>query len=392
MADESNAKTIASLQILRFLAALIVVLDHLGFVGQATAHGLGLSFYFPEFSGRFGVDIFFVISGFIMVYITTDRDDANRERWAASPGGFFADRVARIVPIYFVATFCYVILYFISGNFTRWSPLHFMASLLFFPYFDLETHLPQPVLSQGWTLDYEMFFYLIFSVALFFRRSIGLLLLCLTFLALVFVGQMLTYETGQSFALTPMAERADLLPLRFWTHPIILEFLVGILLALARDFLLRSDRLVGFQHPILVCIIIMTGCIFILNKSNHDSTWVATLRSISAVLVVAVCVLTRQSRDLSKIQQLLVFLGGCSYSLYLFHPHVIFFMSSLWKRFGWLLGMNLFVPLGTLASIVVSVLVFKLVEEKIAGAWKAIRKSRFPASAARSTDGGATIR
>jgi exopolysaccharide production protein ExoZ len=77
--------TIESVQILRFIAALIVVLDHCEFVGGMTADRLNIQFsIFPAFPGRLGVDIFFVISGFIMVYISSDGT-----KWITPPIVFF---------------------------------------------------------------------------------------------------------------------------------------------------------------------------------------------------------------------------------------------------------------------------------------------------------------
>jgi exopolysaccharide production protein ExoZ len=87
----------------------------------------------------------------------------------------FFGRWKRIVPIYLVATALYVALYFASGNISRWSLAQYLTSALFIPYFDTTTDLPFPILGQGWTLNFEMFFYSLFATSLIWSRRIGLL-------------------------------------------------------------------------------------------------------------------------------------------------------------------------------------------------------------------------
>jgi exopolysaccharide production protein ExoZ len=239
--------TIASVQILRFIAALIVVLDHCEYVGGTIADRQKMSFYFPAFPGRLGVDIFFVISGFIMVYISSDG-----KGWTTAPIEFFSGRWKRIVPIYLVATSLYVALFFASGVFTRWSSPQYLTSALFIPYFDTTTDLPFPILSQGWTLNFEMFFYALFAISLSFSRRIALPSLSAAFVTLVLVGLAWNSISDQAFVLTPMPHKPDFIIPRFWLHPIILEFLAGVLLAVYREYILKRGPLRAFPFPVTV--------------------------------------------------------------------------------------------------------------------------------------------
>jgi peptidoglycan/LPS O-acetylase OafA/YrhL len=367
----ANKPTIASLQVLRFIAALIVVLDHCGYVSGGMAERLGVQFDFPMFPGRLGVDVFFVISGFIMVYISSEGDG-----WASSPKDFFVNRWNRIVPVYLIATLSYIALYFASGNFNRWPPLQYLASALFVPYFDQVTHLPQPILSQGWTLDFEMFFYSLFALALFLPRRRGLGFLSAMFVGLVAAGKIWDVASGTSFVLTPAPVQPEFVIPRFWMHPIILEFLAGALLALARERLIATNRFREFSYPIALSACLMIAFIYLANRTVSLTADTSLVRFLCAVSVVAICTLTHNPAPLTRARALFVLLGNASYSLYLFHPHVLFLMSSIWKRIGPFLGMRIFVPIGVVASIGVSVLTYYFLEKKIASFLRSASKNK----------------
>ena len=129
-------RTLLSIQYLRGLAALTVVLHHVGWVA------------FPQ--GAAGVDVFFVISGFIMVHV------AGRAR---SPAAFLWARALRVLPLYWLLT----------ALAAAWRPGdgtgRVLASLLLWPTLRADGEWA-PILVQGWTLTYEAFFYAAFALAL----------------------------------------------------------------------------------------------------------------------------------------------------------------------------------------------------------------------------------
>ena len=135
-----------NIQFLRGLAALMVVGVHLKYpwcAGAATGH--------------FGVDIFFVISGFIMSHIC-----------AHSPGHFLLRRVIRVVPFYWAATIAVFVLALLAPDLLRSTKPSFgnlAKSLLFIPY-QKESGLIQPMVFLGWTLNYEMYFYVLTALGL----------------------------------------------------------------------------------------------------------------------------------------------------------------------------------------------------------------------------------
>src|SRR3954453_23077189 len=147
-----------------------------------------------------GVDVFFVISGFIMVH-------ASARLFGAPDGGriFLARRVARIVPIYWAVTTLYLAIAlagpeFLNREFLDWP--YVVASYLFVPV-TRPDGLVQPLYGLGWTLNYELFFYASFAVALAVGPSRRHAVLGL---GAVFAGLVLTGR-----ALAPLPQ-----PLGFW--------------------------------------------------------------------------------------------------------------------------------------------------------------------------------
>jgi exopolysaccharide production protein ExoZ len=199
----AGGSVIRNVQVLRAVAALLVVFIHL----DTLLASLGL----PVFGGG-GVDVFFVISGFIMVYTTSLRD--------TGPWSFFADRIARIVPLYWSLTLALIVLNFVAPALLHsqatWREL--IESLVFVP-FEKPNGLIAPVLYVGWTLNYEMFFYLLFAGGLLLhnrRLGVATVVFCLVFL--VAIG---------------LVERPQGVIGRFYTSTILLEFAVGAVIGLA---------------------------------------------------------------------------------------------------------------------------------------------------------------
>jgi exopolysaccharide production protein ExoZ len=143
-----------SIQALRALAALAVVAYH---ALQWDSGGFDV--------GRAGVDVFFVISGFIMWHVTSGRDVA--------PGAFLWRRFTRVAPLYWLATLGVLAVALVWPAFlpeVRPGWRHLALSLAFIPHLD-PRGLPFPTLPPGWTLDYEALFYVIFAAALAGPRS-----------------------------------------------------------------------------------------------------------------------------------------------------------------------------------------------------------------------------
>jgi len=200
--------TIYSLQALRALAATMVVLFHAYVHLDVRNIIAGISALVD--AGRAGVDIFFVISGFIMVYISRDsfgKPGASRD--------FIIRRTIRVVPVYWFYTFLIAtILYMLPQLFSEgksFSLEHLVASLLFVPWQNSIGDI-KPVLNVGWTLNFEMYFYLLFALMLPLKQQLFLPLLSLVMLCGATAG-----FTGGPYPTL----------LHVVTSPMLIEFLTG---------------------------------------------------------------------------------------------------------------------------------------------------------------------
>jgi exopolysaccharide production protein ExoZ len=160
---------ISNLQVLRGLAALAVVFYHTAFTFNGGVH--------TDFQA---VSAFFVVSGFIMTYIT--REDASQ---------FLQQRLIRIVPLYWLCTLAAIAPSMLKGSGRLWEDSSFgniVNSLLFIPYRDGAGDI-HPLLAVGWTLNLEMFFYVLFATMLVVSRRLAPLLTCLALIAIKIVHQ-----------------------------------------------------------------------------------------------------------------------------------------------------------------------------------------------------------
>jgi exopolysaccharide production protein ExoZ len=145
-------------QILRGLAALVVMLQHDSVAMAERAFDPSLRFDW----GPCGVDVFFAISGFVMVLVTAGSWGRSG---AAEP--FLIRRLIRVVPPYWMSTAFKVLLLLAMPTLalsTVLTPWHVISSFLFIPDSALG-----PVVMVGWTLCFEMLFYLLFAGVLLMR-------------------------------------------------------------------------------------------------------------------------------------------------------------------------------------------------------------------------------
>lgn len=264
-------KPLLSAQYLRALASIGVVAFH---TGRATI------------LGQAGVDVFFVISGFIMWMVTIK---------PISPGQFLWHRVVRVVPLYWIAT---LIMAALRGA----SPPDALQSLLFLPYRDGAGHV-WPVLVQGWTLNFEMFFYLLFAAVLVIPRRFQLLSLTFVLGALSAIG----------IALRPHGAA-----LHTYTNPLFMEFLAGVWLS----EIVRLGKFPGFKTAVAMLVAGLLGFLISLRNPAPD-LWRFVVWGVPSLLVVSGAISIELRRGMPTIETLKL-LGDGSYSIYLFHPFVFF--------------------------------------------------------------------
>jgi exopolysaccharide production protein ExoZ len=298
---------VSNIQVLRAFAALAVTWRHL-LMWFETDPGYGLLHV-----GRAGVDIFFVISGFIMFH-TTQSNDRTTVR-------FWTDRVIRIAPLYWLMTLFIVALYLLglpSGDAKQIDPNDVALGLAFIPNLRADGDW-NPILATGWTLIFEMYFYALFGLTFFLRSQVKALALLTAF----FIGYCLL---------------GALVPLPFtlfrWSQPITLEFAAGGLLALLYRRPLNlppvSAKAAGYGL-IAVGVIAFFIIAYIFTDQTAEPTAIRTLvNGPPAVMVVAGALLLEKSGVVWNSRSLLL-LGAASYSIYLAHLPVLQYASILWR-------------------------------------------------------------
>jgi exopolysaccharide production protein ExoZ len=293
------------LQILRGVAASMVVGHH--YVASQVERDEEVRPWIEGVGGS-GVDIFFVISGFIMMMTQSDPQKTNSARQ------FLWRRLVRIAPLYWVLTLTAVLLALVaSGEVnTDFSLQKALTSLLFLPFgsgidMELEAHTAY-VIPMAWTLTYEWYFYLVFALTL----AVGLK-------PMTRIGVMATWFT-LCIAIGYLFQPTSLI-LQMATNPIVLEFLLGCLVAILYR---KGYRLNGLQAIALgILASLMLG-----NMLHETALERLLLWGVPAFILIAAASLYQAGRLDFVMLRPFVRLGDISYSLYLSH----FFCLALFVR------------------------------------------------------------
>lgn len=287
------------LQMLRFVAAMLVAVMHITQAISVHLTGQGSGHYWA--SGSAGVDIFFVISGFVMG-ITTPPSAAHLAGRARQAWGFLKRRLIRVLPLYWFYTLLKVaLLAAVPTVATRFSLdlTHLGASLAFVPWTSPWGEV-QPVLPVGWTLNFEMLFYALFALAMLL--GLPRLGLCLgVFLLLMAAAHFYKGSTA----------------LDFYGRSIALEFVAGVALARLRQ---RGTAVAPEAGLLGLCLglVLMFG----LPWSGEDDRFLSW--GLAATLIVAGALwMEPWTQQFKAGAGSLVFLGDASYSIYLSHTFVV---------------------------------------------------------------------
>jgi exopolysaccharide production protein ExoZ len=284
-----------NLHLLRVIAALGVVYFH-------TTSEAGLRLDWDV--GSRGVDVFFVISGFIIAYIGTSK-----------PEQFFLRRLIRVVPFYWAATlFVFAVVVVAPQLFrsTTSSVPHLAASLLFIPREAANGEM-QPTLLLGWSLNFELFFYVIFAVALAISRRWSPLI-CVGWIV-AFVIAVHTVASGSGI-------------MDFYARPIVLEFCFGIgVYYLFNWCSARKDQLTRYGALKWLLLGILIGGVVVLNvlEEYYRGELPRHLAAgIPAFFIVASALLLERVYGLASRNRVIYLLGEGSYIIYLVHPYIVF--------------------------------------------------------------------
>jgi peptidoglycan/LPS O-acetylase OafA/YrhL len=296
-----------SIEVIRFVAATAVVFAHIPYINI----------------GYFGVDLFFIISGFVMMLST----ETNKRK-------FFLKRLFRILPTYYfftVGVFLVALFYPSLLNTTTADFSHLIKSLLFIP-FDKNGTGHYPLLFLGWTLNYEMYFYLIFALSLilsFKNRS----LIATGILTLFFI-------LCKNYKELPLAAYGDL---------IVFEFVIGMIIY---EAIIKRNK---FNVLFLIFGILIATFV---NKDGISNRLI--IYGLPLALLCSIAIIIFKDKKFSKI---FLTLGGASYSLYLTHPYIIQFFLKITNLFS--LGYietAIISVVSIVAANIVAIIVYKYLE------------------------------
>jgi exopolysaccharide production protein ExoZ len=344
---------IVSLQVLRFLAATAVVVMHVAHVVRAAEFHTQAVFY-PTDIGAAGVDVFFVLSGFVIAR-TGPLSDCR-----PSAGGFFWRRWSRVAPLFYLLSLP-LIFTALRQDDCSWARMS--ATFFFWPVSG--SRIVQPFLQPGWTLTFEMVFYSAVTLLLVggrIRRNLAVL--AAIALILVVARQFLTWGA-----------------LKILANAIYLEFGAGVGLALAWERLRRLDVRIG------MALIAGSLAVFVIEGARGVGdaiSWqgvlldtdaihrVIVLGGPAAALVAGALICERLTHG--RLARFAAGLGDASYSIYLVQGLVLDIVCSTSLR---LMGPGrpVAATLGAImATTLLGYLVHRGLERPLARAIKAVSR------------------
>jgi exopolysaccharide production protein ExoZ len=335
--DGMQHHKLQSIQILRGVAAIFVVISHLC-TQMRDSHPMACFLGVFANLGGIGVDIFFVISGFIMVVTTFGRADG--------PGAsfnFLRKRALRIYPVYWVWTTLLLLLWGLklADQAPSLTPSYVIASYLLWPASN-DAGKWMPMINQGWSLSFELYFYLFFAAAIAVkaRRSMLLFLLA-AFLALFALAQIVRLPPSLDY---------------LFSSPLVFEFLLGVI---AGSVYARGRGGENLAAAIVMVFFATIGLLFAL-FSTLPLPHLLTHGLPAMLLVLGASLLpVRNIRCLS----LPIFLGDASYSIYLTHSFLLGVSANLLRKgIGTQIQPDLLIIILTILFVAICAQAYRFVE------------------------------
>lgn len=287
---------------MRAIAAVMVLIVH-GYP-QAPMFVIGLL--------ASAMDLFFIISGFLVVIIADEK---------TRPWAFMRNRIERIVPLYWIITLVVFCLLYsgvlgpnldpagLIGSILRGDWGFLLQSLFFYPGASPFESDMNPLVPQGWTLNYEMFFYLSFAFALYLPRDYMVPVLTFVYATLVACGYVL----------------AESMTIKFWTSPLIFEFVLGLWVGVA--WRKQWNFIIVFVIGVLATFVLarISGQFF-----SDWPFWPQRMALIGPLFAVFIVMLSfdREGSGLGEWKSLRL-IGDASFSIYLFHFIPIIFLDRI---------------------------------------------------------------
>lgn len=315
---------INSIQVLRGLAISLVVIYHI----TAITEDIKNDYYF-EF-GKIGVDVFFIVSGYIMAFICERNESTNV---------FIKKRLIRIMPLYITTTILAAVANYghqlMSGAVDIWSS--FVKSLFMIPHYSIANEFKVwPIFIPGWTITYEIWFYTIIAFCISMIRYKKKLLLVPYILSFIYLGaQYLPENAVQAFA----------------GNSVYLTFSVGLLIRFV------ETKKVSFKKFYFSIFYLVAIAYFF---ENFDARFI--LYGLPAFLIFAI-IFMWSNLSLKS----LAYIGKISFSLYLTHVFTINIVERLMRSYytNISFGFELMMFVAFVSSIIIAMLIYSLFEKKI---------------------------
>ncbi len=327
------------IQVLRGIAVIFVLLEHIELCGF----------------GAFGVDIFFVISGFMAMYSTSDK---SKQKGFS----FLIKRFFRISPLYYVMTLIVAVATLLAPQVfeqTEFSVWYILKAFLYIPY--TINGDATPILRVGWCLNYEMLFYLVFFIAMKISHKYRGLITSAVFLALTVIGGFVDFES---------------VILRFWFGELCAEFVLGILafyICYAAYPFFRSVKERKFLKGLLSVSVVLTSILLFIMMAKKITVFSASgfLRPLNwGVSSFVIFIIVFWLGCIIDVPDTVVKPGNISFSLFLVHYPIIMAVNRIGENFDNIGTRILITILGVVISVVISIPAYYLFERKLYGIFK----------------------
>lgn len=345
-------RKILNIQALRAVAVMLVVFSHL--VPIEGKYGNNESFLSDYFSyGVSGVDLFFVISGFVMILVSRKQQGLS----PFYPLHFLYNRITRIYPLYWCYSILVLAVFLYRPEMVNSSQGN---QVLIFESFLLWPQKFTPLLAVAWTLTHEMYFYIVFTVMLWGARSHIRWYLFL-WLIVVIVGNVVTGSRS-----SPL--------LRIIFHPLTLEFIAGCFVA---HIISKGHTGYGRVSLFVGGILLLfgtAGCYAYFRNSIPDG-WYRVLFFGTPCSLMVYGAVASDLRSTLRFPRWLNAIGDASYSIYLSHVLVLSFIGRVWYRFGQkgLFDNFLMITLMILFVVVYGHLSFRYIEKPMIRSFRHLR-------------------
>lgn len=362
-----------SIQVLRAVAVTLVVYEHSMDLQITFSKSAQQSFFHLNNFGCIGVDLFFVISGFIITFI------ASKYSGVKDGLGFLRKRFLRINPIYYLVSIILLVIQYLDSkinhtSFKADSVANSLSDTMLIIPFSGEMSTFKPLLIVGWTLSFEWAFYLLFFISIILKKGYQLILPGLI-LTLVLIG----------FYVKPFDFR-----LIFFSNPIILEFLLGIIICWLYLKIKTVPAYLSLLFLVTGTVLYVFMVFYGFGKVWHykgvltgDISFQRFLIwGIPSALIVAGSVFLEKKSKLKTAwnNRWVLLVGDASYSIYLVHIPVAFLLYILYKRVGYFIPADLSIMVHTIVCVLAGIFFFKIVENPFLQTIKKTRLDDFEAS------------